>query len=243
MSRFAWVLSLAGAVLLQGCGSTAPGVSANRANEALTILSAPLPNDLSAIYRLRVPKSAGLRMTVLARPDSGRLTVSRSLGSALTTVGWEPTQVPILVDYQEGCSLRSESISRVLGVGSLPLPQAVRLVGGRLPATDRDRVSVQPDGRLLVEGFRWGCLVKVARKPWRVVHVESVRGPSESAWSVRLSKHRGSVPGIVRFESSDDRWAEIELRGVQWNAIAELPGLPDFPPCESVVRSEESGVR
>ncbi|MCP4896022.1 MAG: hypothetical protein GY906_03525 [bacterium] len=218
---------------LLGCRatSTLPTVSPEEAATSVAILSAPLPGDFSAIYGLRVPKAGGLRLSILARPESGRLTISRSFGSALSIVGWEPNQHPMLIDYREGCSVQGASISDLLGVGALPLPQVVRLLGGRLPATPMDRVTVAPNGKLMVEGDDWTCLVSVAPSPWRVLRVESVGETDDSGWRVELNDHDAAMPQHLRFQGSSDRWAEIELRRQQWDAIEKLPDMPELEPC------------
>ncbi len=239
-TRLFGTLLVASTIGLVGCRATTevPVLSADEVAQAVPGLSAPVSGDLSAIYRLRIQRAGGLRMSVLARPDSGRLTISRPFGDAVSAVGWEPNQLPVLVDYREGCSVRAASIMDLLGVGSLPLPQAVRLISGRLPATSADRVTVESNGQLKIVGPDWKCLVFLAPNPWRVTRVESADVPVDSQWSIDLSDHEQVVPKRLRFEGSSERWAEIELRQLQWHPIDNLPAMPEMPPCREV-KSEE----
>ena len=137
---------------------------------------------------------------------------------------------PPLLDFREGCRLEAGDVSAVLGVGRLPLPQVVRLLGGRLPAVKGDHVEAVGGGRLRVEGLGWSCLVTVAADPWRVVEVASES--DGEPWLVRLGRHTASLPGWVRVErEGGHEWAELELVSLEWGTVEDLPDLPELPPC------------
>jgi hypothetical protein len=112
----------------------------------------------------------------------------------------------------------------------MPLPQAVRLLVGRLPAVADDRLTPSADGRVLVEGQGWRARVTVSGEPWRVVLVED-DGSRGTGWRIELGDHSLSVPGLVRVENGDGRWAELELVRLEWNDGGELPALPELPFC------------
>jgi len=199
---------------------------------AIERLNRPLPGDPAALYRLRVSSSGGLRMSVLTSGDAGRLTVSEPFGSAVSLTSWSGSQPPTFFDLREGCRIQATDLEHALGVAAMPLPQAVRLFGGRLPATGDDWVAPREDGRILVEGLRWAALVTVAADPWRVVSVEQVDAEGRG-WRFELSDHSLSVPGFVRVENADGRWAELKLVRLEWNEGGELPSPPDLPLCTS----------
>jgi len=172
-----------------------------------------------------------LRLAVLTVAGAGRLTVSEPFGSALSVTAWTADETPVLYDLREGCRLEADDLAGVIGVGRLPLPEAVRLLGGRLPAVAADRVEAVEDGRLLVGGEGWACRVSVAPDPWRVMMVEEVTVGDRRGWRLRLDDHTSSLPGFVRVDRSDGRWAELQLVRLQWNEATELPPLPDLPEC------------
>jgi len=222
----------AGVCALAGCGTTGPAAQGGGWNEASAVprLSRPLPGSMAALYRLRVPATGGLRLSVTALEHSGRLSVSERFGSALSITAWDAGAPPVLLDFREGCRLEAGDVSAVLGVGRLPLPQVVRLLGGRLPAVDGDLVETAGGGRLRVEGLGWSCVVTVAADPWRVVEVASES--DGEPWQVRLDRHTASLPGRVRIErDGGDEWAELELVSLEWGTVEELPDLPELPPC------------
>lgn len=213
-----------------GCRSVVPVLTAPELENAIAKLDRPLPADLVALYALRVPSSSGLRLSVRTSGATGRLTVSEPFGSAVSITAWDASRPPIFFDLREGCRLEASDLSQVLGVPALPLPEAVNLLGGRLPSSADDFVSARDDGRILVEGPRWAAFVEVASEPWRVVSVEDARG-GRPGWHLELSEHAASVPGKVRIQQKEGRWAELELIRLEWNDGEALPGLPDLPPC------------
>lgn len=190
----------------------------------------PLPGDPSVLYRLRIPSSGGLRMSVLTSAGGGRLTISEPFGSAVSVTAWQGDTPPVFFDLREGCRLEASDLSRALGVGAMPLPQAVRMLCGRMPATAEDSVSPVGGSRFLVEGRGWAAEVEVAGDPWRVVSVHEA-GRSASGWRIVLEDHTGSVPGSLRLKRGDGRWAELELVRLEWHEEGKLPELPDAPLC------------
>ena len=161
----------------------------------------------------------------------GRLTVSEPFGSAVSLTAWTVSDPPVFFDLREGCRLDTADMSQVLGVRALPLPAAVRLLGGRLPTEPGDSVSVRGDGRLVVEGRGWTAVLTVEADPWRVVSVEEERADGGPGWRIDLSQHTSSVPGFLRVEQASGRWARLELVRLEWKDGDDLPALPDLPPC------------
>jgi hypothetical protein len=198
--------------------------------EAIEKLSRPLSGDPAALYRLRVASSGGLRMAVLTSGESGRLTVSEPFGSAVSLTSWTASQTPTFFDLRKGCRLEASDFKRAVGVAAMPLPQAVRLLVGRLPAISGDRVTPLGGDRILIEGRRWSALVNVAADPYRVLSVEEAAS-GDRGWSFELDDHSLSVPGLVRVENPDGRWAELDLMRLEWSEHRELPPLPDLPQC------------
>ncbi len=187
---------------------------------------------MGALYELTIPASGGLRLSLLQLGPAGRITVSEPFGAAVSMVDWSASGRSTLFDFRQGCYLEGSDLVRLLGVDALPLSNAVRLLGGRLPAVDGDRVTVRPDGRLEVSGSGWSAVVTVAAEPWRVTLVEEPVGRQSNGWSFRLKDHSGSVPGWIRVDDGDRQWAELELVRLQWDTVAELPGLPSMPVCD-----------
>jgi hypothetical protein len=218
------------------CVSSAPEIGSIDLEAARSHLGRPLTADPAVLYRLRVPSSGGLRLAVMASGEDGRLTVSEPFGSAVSLTAWSGEQPPTFYDLREGCRLEAVNLEQALGVAAVPLPQAVRLMCGRLPAIEGDEVSVSPDGRLLVTGRGWSALVTVAPDPWRVVEVED-GNPNGAAWRISLGNHIASVQGLIplpksiRVKKIGGRWAELELVGLEWNQEAQLPPLPGLPLC------------
>lgn len=169
-------------------------------------------------------------MSVLTSGGDGRLTVSEPFGAAVSLTAWSGSLQPTFFDLRKGCQIQAMELEQVLGVAAMPLPQAVRLFTGRLPATSDDWVAPREDGRILIEGLRWAALVTVAAEPWRVVSVEQVDAQGRG-WRFELSDHSLSVPGFIRVENADGRWAELELVRLEWNEGGELPPTPDMPLC------------
>jgi len=220
-----------------GCKSTDPHRTTGQLDleYARSALRRPLSGNLAALYRLRVPSSGGLRLSVLTVSDLGRITISEPFGSAMSLTSWSADAPPEVFDLRERCRFTTNDLSGVLGVGNLPLPQAVRLLGGRLPAVNGDRVQIEEDGRLRVVGPSWTGLVTVAPDPWRVTAVEDVSADRQGGWQLRLKDHSSSVPGWLRVKGTDGRWAELELVRLEWNTAAELPPAPALPVCGTEV--------
>ncbi len=225
-------LGAAAAVILSvaACRSAAPQLSPDALHEAIQKLSRPLSGDLAALYRLRVRSTGGLRLAVLTSSEMGRLTVSEPFGSAVSLTAWNGSASTTFFDLRHGCRLESADLGRVLGIAAMPLPQAILLLAGRIPAADGDRLTIGSNGRIVVEGAGWGALVTVTVNPWRVVAVEEM-GVEGGGWSVVLDDHHVAVPGFVRVKNSDGRWAELELARMEWRESGELPPLPDLPLC------------
>lgn len=213
-----------------GCRSAIPEITPVDLADAIEKLNRPLSGDPAALYRLRVSSSSGLRMAVLTSGDHGRLTISEPFGSAVSLTSWTASQAPTFFDLRKGCRLESADLERALGVAAMPLPQAVRLLVGRLPATSEDRVTPREDGQILVEGPDWAALVIVAADPYRVVSVQE-KVKRGRGWSFELKDHSLSVPGFVRVRNPDGRWAELDLVRLEWSEQGELPPRPDLPLC------------
>lgn len=208
-----------------------PDLDAAALAGAVEVLDRPLPADMAALYRLRVPASGGLRLAVLQHGQAGRMTVSEPFGSAVSVTSWSAGGRSVFFDLREGCRLEAEGVASVLGVTAMPMPQAVRLLGGRLPAAGDDRVVARDDGRLEVMGAGWSALLTVAPEPWRVLEVRELTATGEG-WRLRLDEHSGSVPGHVRVDGRDRGWAELDLVRLEWGSDAPLPPEPELPPCQ-----------
>lgn len=224
------VLSTLFVLSFVGCQSTSRETVPLDLEAAVDRLSRPLPGDPAALYRLRVSSSGGLRMALLTSDEEGRLTVSEPFGSAVSLIAWSGSKPPTFFDLRERCRLDAADLEMVLGVGAMPPPQAVRLLGGRLPAINGDRVTAREDGQILVEGRGWAARVTVASDPWRVISVEEI-GNREDGWRLELDDHTSSVPSRVRVENRDGRWADLELVRLEWNQGGDLPALPALQPC------------
>lgn len=226
-------IAMVAAGLSSGCRSamTARTLGPEQLTAARGDLSGPLPGSMGALYRLRVPSSGGLSFSVLALGADGRITISEPFGSALSVTAWSGSAPPEVFDLHEGCRFTAGTLAGVLGVSTLPLPEAVRLLGGRLPAVPSDRVEPSGDGRLRVVGVGWAALVTVAPDPWRVTEVVDGSAVDGSGWRIRLRDHRLTVPGWLKAWAADGRWAELELLRLQWNRVTALPALPELGPC------------
>jgi hypothetical protein len=199
--------------------------------EARDQLFGPPPGDMAALYKLRVRATGGLRLTVLTLSDEGRVGISEPFGSAVSLTAWRGLEPPEVFDLRERCRFTTNDLSGVLGVSNLPLPQAIRILAGRLPALEGDRIDVTTDGRLRVSGASWSGLVTVEPDPWRVVAVEDVTAGDGEGWRVEIRDHSVSIPGWMRVKGADGRWAELELTRLQWNTTDELPPVPDIEVC------------
>jgi len=226
------VAAVTALVTVSGCKTTAgvvPVLSGEQAAQGIARLSRPLPGDMSALYHLRVPSSGGLRLSIITRDGGGRMTIAEPFGSALSITVWSDSQSAELYDLKEGCRLDIRRVASSLGIGDLPMPQVSRLLGGGLPALPPDRVDAGPDGLVNISGHDWTVTAALEPDPWRVVEISS---HDEAAWRLELDDHTVSVPGWVRIEHQDGRWAELELKRLQWNVVSELPAPPELPLCE-----------
>jgi hypothetical protein len=229
------LLVAAGCLVAAGACRSAvapPAIDDVALGEAREALSGPLPGDLSALYHLRVPSSGALRLAVLERGGEGRLTVSEPFGGAVSVTSWAPGRTARVFDLREGCWQDAGQAAAGLGAAAMPLPQAVRLLGGRLPAVAGDRVDERPGVGFEVAGEGWRALVEVAPGPWRVTEVSELAPAGTSGWRIRLGDHTRSVPGRVRIDGAGRGWAELELVHLEWGGSV-LPGEPDLPPCGS----------
>ena len=134
----------------------------------------------------------------------------------------------------EGCRREVDDLEEVLGVGALPLSQAVRLLGGRLPAVAGDEVELDDGGAIEVRRRRLGGHEFVSPQTrggwsrWR----ELGRGRGRMAGGSNSSSHTSSVPGEIRLENSDGRWAELELTRLEWPERRDrCPICRISPPC------------
>lgn len=231
--RLALLAAGACLALCGACRTTAdrPEIDAGSLADARAALSGPLPGDLSALYHLRVPSSGALRLAVLERGGEGRLTVSEPFGGAVSVTSWAAGRPSRVFDLRDGCWHDAGEAAAGLGVTAMPLPQAVRLLGGRLPATAGDRVVERPGVGFEVVGGGWRALVTLApEEPWRVIAVDELAPAGVAGWRIRLRDHTRSVPGAVRIEAPDRGWAELELVRLEWGG-GGLPVEPDLPPC------------
>jgi len=209
----------------------APPLAVGSWDRGVTALERPLPGDLAALYRLRSGGSGWLRLSVLTCGDAGRMTVSGSFGSALSLVAWDGAGEAMVADLKKGCRLPVAGSSAVLGLDRLPLPQAVRLLAGRLPQSRHTRLVPLGQGSYRIEGRGWSCRVQLAAEPWRVVRVEGPAGPEIPRWNVKLGRHTGSLPGRLDIETPSGRRIVLELVRLEWSSGTELPKLPELPPC------------
>jgi len=227
------VLLVAGLAAAAGCRTAVeqPALDPAALAEAREALSRPLSGDMAALYQLRVPSSGALRLALLAAGEAGRMTISEPFGGALSVTAWAAGRPTRVFDLRDGCWRSAESAGAGLGVSAMPLPQAVRLLGGRLPAAAGDRVVERADGRLEVVGDGWRALVTVAPEPWRVIAVDELAAGGGDGWRVLLRDHTGSVPGGARIDGADRGWAELELVRLEWDGGGGLPDEPGLPPC------------
>jgi hypothetical protein len=216
-------------IVAAACATTSREMKSVDLAAAKERLGRPMTDDPAVLYRLRVPSSSGLRLAVVTSGDQGRLTVSEPFGSAVSLTAWSGSDRPTFFDLRNGCRIEAADLEQALGVPAMPLPQAVRLMCGRLPAVEGDQVAETADGRLLVTGQGWSALVTVAPEPWRVVEVEQA-GHDDAGWRLELRDHN-VYPRAIRLERKGGRWAELELVGLEWNQTPELPPLPDLPLC------------
>jgi hypothetical protein len=234
--RASVALAMAAGVLLvaSGCRTAAPpAIDPDLVTEALPTLQRPLEGDPAALYRLRVPNAANLRLSLLVAGEGGRMTVSERFGSALSLTVWRGQEPPDHLDFREGCEIEGAELSQLVGVAVMPMPQAVRLLVGRLPTVGEERIAVRTDGRIQITGSEWSAVVEVRPDPWRVVEVREGMG-AEDGWTVTVSEHSGSVPSALKIRKPGHRWAELELIRLEWDEANELPPRPELPPCTMV---------
>jgi hypothetical protein len=215
-----------------GCASLADRrVDVARLSEAVEQLGRPKEGDIAALYRLEVPRSGSLRMAVITAGEAGRLTVSEPFGSAVSLTAWEGGSPTRLFDMENGCQREVAELEGVFGVDALPLEQAARLLGGRLPAGEGDAVRIADNGLVVVVGTTWAVSVRVVPDPWRVVEVRELGSERYGGWKFRLGDHDGSVPGRIRLDHPDGRRAALDLLRFERSDRPALPPLPGFPPC------------
>ncbi len=218
-----------------GCRSAAvverPHLTAAQLAQAREALGRPLADDLAAQYKLRVPRSSGLKASIRTLGDRGRLGITDPFGEVVSIASWQADELGELYDFKDGCRVPRVNLDAVLGAGRLPLAEAILLLAGRLPAKDGDRVSITSDGELEVVGLDWSARVAVAADPWRVVEVRAVtRG--EPAWRISLADHDGPVPTEIRIDRSDGDWARLKLVRLVFTNGGALPPLPDLELCD-----------
>ena len=231
LGRWAVLLSMiAGAAV--GCSSTGgPSLDDERMADGVSVLSRPLPGDLAALYRMRVPKTGGLRLAVVTAGGEGRMTISEPFGSAVSLTAWSGDGSSVHFDMEQGCRRDVADLRQVLGLRALPLAQAVRLLGGRLPVGPGDDVTLVEGSGIEVRGDGWGARVRLAVDPWRVLEVAEIGARDDDGWLIELADHTSSVPGRIRVTNADGRWAELDLSRMEWPEGAVLPHLPNFPHC------------
>ena len=216
-------------VVAAGCASTR--VDPERIDEAIGDLGRPLQSDMAALYDLRIPRSSGLRLTVLNAGDAGRFSISEPFGAALSITAWSPDKPVELLDLDRGCRRPIDELEGIAGVGALPARQAARLLGGRLPAVVGDEVWPGPGGAIAVRGAGWAAVVRIQADPWRVVEVREVRADRRRGWRIRLDEHDGPIPGRLHLVVPGTGKAELELKRIEWRDQLQLPALPDLPRC------------
>ena len=217
--------------LAVGCRSTGSSTPLTEDELAMarTALDTPMPSSTAALYHLRVPSSGGMKLSLVRLEAAGRLTISEPFGSTVAVADWNSRGETRLYDLKQACQIEGGRLSEVLGVAAMPVPAVSRLLGGRFPVTAGDRVRFGSDGRIEILGSQWTGFVSVLPSPWRVVKVEGP--PGDGSWTLWLKDHSGSVPGWIRVEGSDGRWAELELVRLEHSTVTSLPPLPTLPVC------------
>jgi hypothetical protein len=193
--------------------------------DAVEHLSRPLPGPMAALYRMRVPATGGLRLSVVARDGAGRITVSEPFGAAVVVAGWSARGQTRVFDLREGCRLSYRQAGEAVGLGALPLERAVRLLGGRLPLLPGDEIALGDDATVRAAGGDWSGELTLDRDPWRVVEVRS------AGFTVELTDHTSSLPGRLRILGRDEEPVTMVLSSLKWEAPPQLSPLPDLPPC------------
>ena len=232
LGAVALLILIQGAV---GCSSTRTslnGADSQQLIEAIERLDRPTAGDMAALYDLRVARSGGLRLSMVTTGRAGRLTISEPFGSAVSLTAWEADSPTVFFDMEKGCRREVQDLEDILGVGALPLEPAARLLGGRLPTTGGGEVRPDGDGAVEVIEDEFVATVRLVSDPWRVVEVWVNQDDRADGWRLELGSHASSVPGTIRIEDPDGRWAELVLKRLEWPTGATLPDLPNFPPCD-----------
>ncbi len=227
-SHSPWMAVALGVLLAaSGCVSTAPENTGRAPDprDGAASLQRPLTGDMAALYRMRSPRTGGLRLAVTTRGRAGRIVLARQLGGPLLIAAWDPPAVHLL-DLDSGCEQNPARAARILGLGSLPLSAVPLILGGRLPP-GRLAEDDAAHGWVTLVARGWRCRVRLAADPWRAVTIETPDGTR-----VELSHHTASVPGKLRIVRPDGHWFVLELARLEWDANAPLPPLPELPPCE-----------
>lgn len=228
----ALLILIPGAVACSSAGASSSAADPEQMIAAIERLDRPLAGDMAALYDLRVARSGGMRLSVVTAGRSGRLTISEPFGSAVSLTAWEADSATVFFDMEQGCRREVRDLEDILGVGALPLEPAARLLGGRLPTTGGGVVRPDGDGAVEIVEDEFVATVVLDSDPWRVVEVWVNRDDRGNGWHLELGSHTSSVPGTIRIENPDGRWAELELKRLEWPAAATLPDLPsNFPPC------------
>jgi hypothetical protein len=215
-----------------GCTTTRPSVfDEEQIDEAIEMLVRPLPGDLAAVYDLRAVGSPGLRVSVLTAGNDGRMTVSEPFGAAVSLTAWSADGPSVFYDMDEGCRRETADLREILGVGALPLAQAARLLGGRLPWISGDEIIRSDPSGVEIRGTGWYARVRLAAEPWRVVEVEDLRPSGGGAWRIELGEHNDALPGWIRVTNPDGRRVILDLRRIEWPEGVSLPDPPAFPRC------------
>ncbi len=228
----ALLILIPGAVGCSSAGTTSSGADAQQMIEAIERLDRPMVGDMAALYDLRVARSGGMRLSVVTAGRAGRLTISEPFGSAVSLTAWDADSPTVFFDMEQGCRREVRDLEDILGVGALPLEGAARLLGGRLPTTGGGVVRLDGDGAVEILEDDFVATVLLDSDPWRVVEVWVNRDDRGDGWHLELGSHASSVPGTIRIENPDGRWAVLELKRLEWPTGATLPDLPNnFPPC------------
>ncbi len=193
-------------------------------------LSSPLPGDPVALYRVEVPESGGLRLTVQTAPEGGRFLLSEPFGAAVALTVWDARGGWRVYDLQQGCRVDSMSFP-IMDLADVSPAGIVRLLMGRLPTLiDGGRCRVVGSGDSIAKPEGPGeCTALIAPDPWRVVRVAG--GTGRGFWEVELDQHTASVAGEIHVSWGDGQWAELQLVRLQWDSLTTLPPEPELPWC------------
>jgi len=226
------LIMILGAAGCSSTGASTSGADSQQIIEAIERLNRPTAGDMAALYDLRVARSGGLRLSMVTAGRAGRLTISEPFGSAVSLTAWEADSPTVFFDMEKGCRREVHDLEDILGVGALPLEPAARLLGGRLPTTVGGEVRPDGDGAVEVVEDEFVATVRLLSDPWRVVEVWVNQDDRGNGWHLELGSHASSVPGTIRIENPDGRWAELVLKRLEWPTGATLPDLPtNFLPC------------